>query len=345
MLRSPWLAATVVLVAGIASAADHPTAAVGKAMSTAANDVIATLTPAEKAKVVKSFDDPGRVDWHNIPKPERKGLQIREMKAATRDKVQQLLKVSLSEEGYEKAQRIMALESNLREGEKSLTGSPLRDPERYFLSIFGQPGVTGQWGWSFEGHHLSLNFVIQDSAVISDSPSFWGANPATVHLFVPGGPEKGVRTLAKEEQIAFDLLDSLNDAQRSKAIISGKAPSDYRAAGQAQPPKTAQEGVPARELNDAQKKTLQLLLENYVGHLAKPLAEVKLAQLKADGWEQVYFAWAGSTKPGVGHYYRVEGPSFVLELVNVQSDPQGNVANHIHSVWRNPKGDFGLAAK
>ena len=155
------------------------------------------------------------------------------MSAEQQKLVHELLQASLSETGYDKAVKILALENNLHEGEKNRRNSPLRDPLRYLLTIFGEPGDRGEWGWSFEGHHLSLNFVIRDGQVVADTPSFWGANPATVHTFVEGGPKVGTRTLADEEQLAFDLLDSLDDAQRKKAVIADKAPGDYRAPGPA----------------------------------------------------------------------------------------------------------------
>jgi uncharacterized protein DUF3500 len=323
---------------------EKSTAGVGAAMSEAAQKFLAALTPEQAAKARMKFDDPARLDWHNIPKPQRKGLQLRDMTPEEQKLCHNLLRAALSTSGYDKAVKIMALENNLREGEKNTPNSPLRDPQRYFLTIFGQPANTGTWGWSFEGHHLSLNFVVRDGQVTSETPSFWGANPATLHTFIPGGPEQGTRTLADEEQLAFDLVGSLSEAERKKALIAEKAPGEYRAAGQPQPPHTAPEGLPAAEMTDAQKKILHSLLETYTGHLATPLAAAELADAEAQGLDRVYFAWAGATQPGVGHYYRVQGPSFVLELVNFQSDTAGNKANHIHSVWRSLKGDFGVAA-
>lgn len=315
----------------------------GHEMAAAAKAVLAGLSEKDQARVMMKFDDPARLDWHNIPKPTRKGVQLREMNADQQKLVHKLLEVALSKVGYEKAARIMSLENNLFEGEKPLLGSPIRDPQRYFLSIFGKPENTGEWGWSFEGHHFSLNFAIKNGEVVADTPSFFGANPATVGVFVTGGPEKGTRTLANEEQYAFDLVNQLTDEQRKKAIIDEKAPADYRAAGAPTPPPYAPEGIAASDLTDAQKKTLWSLLETYNANLAPELTAARLAEVKAAGVDKVYFAWAGSTMPGVGHYYRVQGPTFVLELVNIQADPQGNKANHIHSVWRSETHDFGIA--
>lgn len=323
-------------------AVESPTTPVAEAMTQAATQILASLSTEERAKVERPFNDPARLDWHNIPKPQRKGLQIREMNADQRKLCHALLRTGLSDTGYQKAVLIMSLESNLLEGEKGNKNAPLRDPERYFLTIFGKPDKTGPWGWSFEGHHFSLNFVIQNGTVVADSPSFWGANPATVKVFVPGGPDVGTRTLADEEQLAFDLVNALNPEQRKQAIIAEKAPADYRQAGQPTPPRRIAAGLPAKSMTDEQKALLRKLLVAYSSHLAPSLAAARIAEFDADGWNDVYFAWSGATQPGVGHAFWVEAPSVVLELVNIQSDPQGNPANHIHSVWRNPKGDFAM---
>ena len=321
---------------------DLAAADVGAAMATAAQNFLASLNDQESAKATMDFDDPARLDWHNIPKPQRKGLPLDDMSATQRDRCHKLLEAALSESGYDKAVKIMALENNLREGEKGQQGAPVRDPDLYYVTIFGKPDLKGTWGWSFEGHHLSLNFVIRDGRPICDSPSFWGANPATVKVFVEGGPDVGARTLAKEEQLAFDLINALEEAQKAEALIAEKAPADYRAAGQPQPPHTSPAGLSASHMNEAQKKTLLALLKAYNSHLHPSIAQDRLAAIKAAGLDRVHFAWAGATKPGVGHYYRVQGPTFVLELVNTQSDPAGNPANHIHSVWRSLQGDFAV---
>jgi len=328
------------------SARDVPsTTQTATAITDAAQKFLKTLDSAATQKATMAFDDPKRMDWHNIPKPERKGLQYKDMTEAQRAACLGLLKASLSEVGYDKSQKIMALEANLKEGEKNLKNGQLRDPQRYFLTIFGTPSDKGEWGYSFEGHHFSLNFVISNNRVIASTPSFWGANPATVHIFVEGGPAKGTRTLAAEEQLAFDLVNSLDEAQQKKAIVAATAPKEYRNAGDPKPPLATDKdfGIAASELTDAQKKMLWTLLETYNANLAKEVAATRLAEIKAAGLERVGFAWLGSTKPGVGHSYRVHGPTFVLELINVQSDPAGNPANHIHSVWRDARGDFGTS--
>jgi hypothetical protein len=314
-----------------------------KAMTSAANAFLAALTPQQRTEAALPFDTPLRRDWHNIPKEDRKGVEFGELNAEQQKLALALLRSALSDDGYDKALKIMSLENNLREGEKNLSGAPLRDPERYFITIFGEPTDKGTWGWSFEGHHFSQNFVVHDGKVVGDTPSFWGANPATVKIFVDGGPEVGTRTLAQEEQLAFNLLSSLDASQRAAALIADKAPADYRGPGQPEPPRAAPEGIQAAKLNDAQRETLQSLLAAYCNNLAPELAAARLAEIAAAGHDRVYFAWLGATEPGVGHAYRIQGPTFLLELVNIQSDPAGNPANHIHSVWRSLSHDFGVA--
>jgi hypothetical protein len=311
-------------------------------MVDAAQQFLAALDADQRALAVMDFDNPARLDWHNIPKPERKGVQLRDMTPQQQELCHALLRAALSKNGYAKVVNILALENNLHEGEKGNPDAPLRDPLRYFLTIFGEPSSTGAWGWSFEGHHLSLNFVIRDGQIASDTPNFWGANPATVKAFVEGGPQAGTRTLADEEQLAFDLLSSLDDGQRRRAVIADKAPADYRGAGTPQPPRESPVGLPAAEMSDSQRQTLADLLDAYCSHLHAEIAAARMNDINEHGWDGVHFAWWGAQQPGVGHYYRIQGPTFVLELVNVQSDPAGNPANHIHSVWRSLPSDFGL---
>jgi hypothetical protein len=345
-MKSRLALATLFLLA-IASrcqAKDAPAASpVAVAMTQAADAFLAALDAEDRALAVMDFDNPARLDWHNIPKPQRKGLQLRDMSPEQQELCHALLRAALSDVGYAKATRILSLENNLKEGEKNLENGQLRDPLRYFLTIFGEPAATGTWGWSFEGHHLSLNFVIRDGQVVADTPSFWGANPATVKVFVDGGPEVGVRTLVNEEQLAFDLLASLDDAQRKRAVLAAEAPADYRGPGTPQPPQDAPTGLPAADMTEAQKKTLVALLDAYAGHLETELKAARSKEIADAGIEKVHFAWQGAAEPGAPHAYRIQGPTFVLELVNYQSDPAGTPANHIHSVWRHLPTDFGVA--
>jgi hypothetical protein len=285
------------------------------------------------------------VGWHFIPKSHRKGLQIKHMSQPQRKAAFALLGSALSQVGYDKAREIMALEGVLHELEKNRRGGAIRDPERYYYTVFGEPTDTGRWGLSIEGHHLSLNFVVENGLVISSTPTFFAANPSIVQHQVTGGPKKGTRVLAKEESLAFDLVQSFNADQRAVAITADKAPREIRAAGEPQSPPYAHDGLSAAKMNPHQLELLKALIIEYAHNLPDDVAEQRLDAIEKSGYNKVYFAWAGADRPGIGHYYRVQGPTFLIEFVNTQPDAAGNPASHIHSVWRDPTGDFAIAVR
>lgn len=228
--------------AGVAYQAVRP----GPAMTAAAQQWLATLSGEQRSKAVMDYDAPQRLDWHFIPKASRKGLQIREMNDA-RQAARALLRASLSEIGYGKATRIMEYEALLKELEKAKTNTPLRDTERYYFTVFGQPSESGRWGLSIEGHHMSFNFVIDKGRVVSSSPNMFGANPATIKNEALPGFKIGDRLLAKEEQLAFDLLASLDADQRKTAVIAEKAFDEVRTAGGAATADRRRRGTTRRE--------------------------------------------------------------------------------------------------
>ena len=310
-------------------------------MATAANEFLTGLSDEQRSQATMPFDDPGRLDWHFIPKEKRKGLQVKHMDEKQRQAAHRLLESAVSQLGYKKARTIMTLEAILRELEKGRQGTPLRDPERYYFTVFGKPAGDDRWGWSVEGHHLSLNFVVADGKLASVTPAFYGANPAEVRSDLDVGPKRGTRVLAAEEDRAFELLRSLSAETRQKAVIAEKAPPEIRAAGEPRPPQASPEGLPASEMTDKQVELLRSLIEAYTDNMSPEQAERRLAEIRQADIKKVYFAWAGADKPGIGHYYRVQGPTFLIEFINNQPDGSGNPANHIHSVWRQLQGDFG----
>lgn len=339
--RSLLLAVFLFPLAAAALGAYFQSRSVGAGMTDEAQKYLASLSDEQRKVSLLEYEAKERVDWHFIPKPYRKGLQIKEMNESQRKAAHALLKSCLSDIGYEKATKIMALETILHELEKG-KGTNIRDPERYYFTVFGKPAADSRWGLSIEGHHLSFNFVVEKNHVVSSTPTFFAANPATVMNEVPGGAKKGLRVLAKEEQLAFDLLAALSPEQKKAALIAEKAPPEIRAAGELQAPQTAPEGIAAAKLDEAQGKILRELIEAYATNLPDEIAKLRLADIKKTGVGEIHFAWAGADKPGVGHYYRVQGPSFLIEFVNTQPDAAGNMANHIHCVWRDPKGDFAI---
>ena len=334
------LAASVLLSCAALKISDRP----GTQMKTFADAFLSTLDDDRKSVAVIPFDSPKRVGWHFIPMESRKGLVLREMNDAQRTAALRLVRAALSEAGYDKTNKIMSLEGVLRqlEGEGRKWE---RDPNKYFVTIFGTPDNDRAWGLSFEGHHLSLNFVCRDGKIVDSTPQFFAANPATIKNEVEGPLGKGTRVLRDEEDLAFELVNSLTDNQRTFALIAETAPKELRFAGEAQPNVGEPEGISHRQMKVNQRNTLEQLVHLYTDAAADTVAEERRKQIEEDGWRDVHFAWAGATEPGVGHYYRIRGKRFLIELVNTQADAAGNPANHIHSVFRDLTGDFDLPVK
>lgn len=290
------------------------------------------------------YDAPERVGWHFIPKEDRKGVPLREMNPAQQTAALRLVRAALSEVGYDKASQIMLLEGVLRELEGP-GSEERRDPRKYYVTIFGDPSKTDEatpWGLSFEGHHLSLNFVCRGEEIVDSTPQFLAANPAEIKTDVSGRLGKGTRVLRLEETLAFELVNRLSEDQLGEALIAEEAPAEIRFAGEAQPKVTKPAGIAYLDLAAAEQKLLKQLIEVYNGTVPETVQEKRLELIDAAGWDQIHFAWAGAREPGIGHYYRITGPSFLIEFVNTQPDAAGNPANHIHCVWRDMSGDFDL---
>lgn len=319
----PSLLALVLAVVAMATAPSAVLRAHGGA--SAAEALKSSLTEDQAAAVGFDFGSAERRNWHFVPRA-RNGLAYKDLTDAQRELVHDLMRSALSADGYGKAVGVMTLEGVLGE----LEGRPdYRDPERYFVTLFGTPG-DALWGWRFEGHHLSLNFTVAGDEVVSGTPGFLGANPARV----PRGPKEGWRLLADEEDLGRALVLSLDRDQREKAIIMSKAPRDIFNMPGREP--TSQQGVAWGDLDAGQRDMLVKLILEYIDRLRPEHAAGEMSRVEESGFEHLHFAWAGSTKPGEAHYYRVQGTSFVLEYDNIQ-----NGANHIHCVWRDFDRDFG----
>jgi hypothetical protein len=313
-------------------------------MATAGEKFLNSLTAEQKAKGAFDFDEKDRTNWQFVPyqdkqkQPLRKGLRLEELTAAQKQAALDLVKAGTSTEGFSKATTIMSLESILNELEKG--GANIRNPEWYFFSIFGKPSRTGKWGWRVEGHHLSLNFTLDGGKVIGATPAFFGANPAEVKA----GDRKGLRTLSESMDPALALVDSLDPEQKKVAIQAkqfGEIEAGKPSANVGDPV-----GLPAAKMNEKQRDLLNKLIKGYADRLSPEQAAVELQKIKEAGFDKVHFAFAREEeKPGKPYTYRVHGPTFVIEFVNTQADSARNPANHIHSAWRNIKGDFGLPTR
>jgi hypothetical protein len=338
MLLALALAASVAGFAHVAQRAEPP----GAKMVAAAEAWLQSLTADQKAKATFSFDDKERTNWHFVPrqdknrKPTRKGLPLEEMTGPQKKAAEALVRAGTSPSGGEKALTVMSLEAILHDLEKPKGGSMVRDPQWYFFAVFGTPSKTGKWGWRVEGHHLSLNFVVDGAEVTSATPAFFGANPATVM----DGPRKGLRTLPEAEDLARKLFKAL-DADQKKIAYRAKP---FREIEQEnlKPTVGQPEGIAAAKLTEAQRGILWDLVQAYADRMPAEVAQAELKRVREAGVAKIHFAYTGGAEPGQGHTYRVQGPTFIIEFLNMQSDSAGNPANHIHSVWRRIHGDFGL---
>ena len=341
MRFSPRVLLPVVCVAawlGAVGAAERSPAA----MADAASKLVASLTSEQRQQGTFAFDSTEREHWGFVPTEifARNGLILGAMSEPQRKLAHDLLRTGLSQRGYMTASAIMDLEIVLRGIEDAGGGDAarpgvarmVRDPVKYFFSVFGTPAAKGTWGWRVEGHHVSLNFTIVNGSLVASAPSFFGSNPAEVK----DGPKKGLRILASEEDTARALLLALDETQRGKAIINKAAPNDIATMNGVKIDPLAAAGIPAGELRPNQRELLMKIVDSYVSAMVSDVAEDRMARLRKAGLDAIAFAWAGDVDRGKRHYYRVQGPTFLIEYDNTQND-----ANHIHSVWRDFQGDFG----
>jgi len=299
------------------------------AMAGAALAFLGALPAEARKRAVFPIGDRERLNWHYVPRG-REGVPFKAMPAPARSAAHELMKASLSAIGYTKAANVIQLETVLRQIESFGLS---RDPENYAFTVFGNPGASAPWGWRVEGHHLSLNFTLVPGQPVAMTPAFLGANPAEV----PSGPRKGQRTLAAEQDLGRALARSLSEAQRARTVIAAESLGDIvtgpgRADSLATPA-----GLPLADMTGDQRTLAAKLIEEYAGNMRSELAEQELRRMREAGLERVHFAWAGPLDAGRAHYYRLHGPTLLIEYDNTQ-----NNANHIHSVWHDPKRDFGL---
>jgi hypothetical protein len=300
-----------------------------QSMAEKANAFTASLTPEQRKKAQYAFTDAERHNWHFVPIA-RNGLPLREMNEVQRKKALAFFKTGLSAKGYQRAQTIMSLENVLKEMEKG--AGPVRDAEGYFFTLFGIPSADAPWGWRVEGHHLSFNFTIVGGKLIANSPTFLGSNPADVKT----GAMAGTRALKETEDLGRQLFLSLTPEQKAQAVFAEKALPDIITGDKKRVEPLSPVGIVASALTKEQQRALDNVIKAYTETMPSELAKARSEKVKAAGKDKLFFAWAGSGEKYQGHYYRIQGPAFLIEYDNTQ-----NNANHIHSVWRDFDGDFG----
>ena len=316
-----------------------------EAMKLAARNFLDTLSPELRARAVFPFSNDERFRWHFLPHFHyvtgstfpRNGVSLGEMTKEQRVAAHFLLQSALSTQGYLKAAGIIHLEDTLRDVEISQGRDPgmaarVRNPENYFFTIFGDPAKNEPWGWRAEGHHLSLNFSSVNGALAAFTPTFMGVNPAIVQ----SGTHAGSSILTAEQEIARELLAAFDVKQVSQAIIASTAPDEIITGNSRKAILKEFAGIPALNMKGLQRELLTRLIEEYVNNLRPDFARSQIDRIRSAGIDKIRFAWAGGIERGKPHYYRIHGPTLLIEYDNTQ-----NNANHIHTVCRDLENDFG----
>ena len=299
-------------------------------LSSPASAFLGSLDAGQKEKAVFPYDNQERYNWHFVPRS-RKGIAFQEMSPRQREMAVGLLKATLSDQGFRKASGVLSLEAILREVEGRSEGDGYRDPQKYYVSMFGTPSSGSLWGWRIEGHHISLNVTSEKGQVVASTPSFFGANPAVV----PRGADRGKQLLKDETDLAFALVNSLSQEQLKKARFSDRAPADIESGNQRKAERLSPDGIMFNELNEKQQKAFMKLLDVFVLNYELGFSSKLMAKITTAGIDNLAFAWAGALQPGDGHYYRIQGPILLIEYDNTQ-----NNANHVHTVVRDLTNDF-----
>lgn len=288
------------------------------------------LNKDQKSLAMLDFDDPLKEKWHFLPHSmfTREGISLKELQPHQKKLLFNLLESSLSESGYNKTLKIIDLENVLAK----ISGDPVyRDSEKYYASFYGNPETDDIWAWSFEGHHVSLNFTISGNNT-AITPRFFGSNPATI----TSGTRKGERTLDKEDDSGIELVNALDVKQKQKAIFKAEPFKDIITKNDTKVEALAPVGISFKNLNKTQQALLLKLINVHIESMPKKLAAIRMKSIKKENLDNIYFGWAGATQVNKPHYYRIQGKSFLVEFDNLQ-----NNAKHIHVVWRDFNGDFG----
>ncbi|MEO6527951.1 MAG: DUF3500 domain-containing protein [Gemmatimonadaceae bacterium] len=315
------------------SAAGHAPHAAPPAEKTI-RTLMSAIPDSVRAAATFSFDTTERLNWFYVPL-DRQGLLLSRMTPAARSLVDTLLHSGLSASGFATAKTIMRHEAILNAIEAAGPASGrrfVRDSNKYYLSVFGSPDASDVWGWRVEGHHLSVNYTGVGAAAQVVSPLFMGANPARVL----SGPNAGLRILAAEEDVARALVTMLDAKRRAVAVFSDTAFVEVETRNDPKARPLSMEGLRAADMSSAERAQLRTLLDVYANRMSAAARTHAMRDIQDGGFDALRFAWAGSTAVGQAHYYRIHGPTILIEYDNQQTN-----ANHIHTVWRDLRHDFG----
>jgi len=301
----------------------------------AANKFINTLDTAQKLRALYPFDIDERYNFHFFPKDDRKGVMMNDLTAVQKQAAFDLVKTCVSDEAVVKIKQIMQLDNVLKELEHRGPNDHFRDTGKYYFTIFGVPGDKNVWGWRLEGHHITFNFTNNKGTIVSGTPGFLGSNPGIVQ----SGPQKGEQVLKEEADRGFTLLHSFSAEQlKTVRIDTASAPNEIVTFINRKAMVLHPEGLSYKQMDDKQKEQLLQLVRLYIHRYTRLFADKMMKDIERAGLDNLTFAWAGYMEPVIGkpHYYRIQGPTSIIEYDNSQ-----NNANHVHSVLRDLNNDFG----
>ncbi len=339
-MKTPWikigtlfgaLAFSTLLVPAGAVAEDAPSARqAAENTAASAKKFLASLDEAQRAKVTFDFKDKEqRQRWSNLPTRmvKRAGLRMGDLTQGQRDGVMDVLKAALSPQGYEKVRGIVEADEQLRKSQNN----DMFGKDEYYVSFLGHPSATDPWMIQFGGHHLGINItLVGEHGTLA--PSHTGVQPSIYQW-----EGKTIRPLGRETDKAFDLLASLNEEQRKQAVL-GFEVRDL-VLGPGRDGQTIQpEGVKGSDLTEKQREMLLDLASEWTGIMNEAAAKAKLGDLK-EHISETWFAWSGPTEKGKAAYFRIQGPTVVIEYA-----PQrlgGDMTKHIHTIYRDPTNEYG----
>lgn len=299
-------------------------------LSKKANDFLATLSSELKSQAMFPLKDAERFNLNFVP-IDRKGPTFRDFNEQQKKAALDLLRASVSVQGYQKAVDIMDLEKVLIIIEKQAPDNHRRDPLNYHFCIFGTPSPDKPWGWRFEGHHISMNFASTEGKIISSTPSFFGSNPGIVKI----EEQEGKQALKLESDLAINLVNSLTPDQLKTARFSEEAPQEILTGNSRKVTNLEPRGLSFKALTAEQKNIFLQLLDVFVKNYEFGFSKTLMEKIKKARLENLSFAWAGGLQYGVPHYYRIQGPMLLIEYDNIQ-----NNANHVHTAVRDLTNDY-----
>jgi hypothetical protein len=343
MLTTKRLSLLIVLAAIAPLQAQPSASSSAQQMTEAARALLAVLDDAERKATVFALDADERSNWSNVPyaSHHRPGLQLGSLDREKMLRVHELLRASLSSQGYQKAAGVIRLDDINRAQQVARLRSDATAFQKeqaegfgsrnYFVLVFGDPRRDARWGWLLQGHHLAMSFTVADGKT-AFLPMFVGATP----LAVAEDVETGWSALAQEVTRGVELVTALTESQRKIAVSPAEVPGDVLNGVGNKDHFTPAEGLRAADMTAEQKRLLRALVEEYVRNADFDAADEQLAAIDAAGWDKIAFTWRGPIGDlAEPFYYRVQGPRISIELRNTE--------DHVHTVTRDPANDYGEA--